>query len=219
MNTLQDAPTTDTASTSEAGQTESYPSLLNTNWKWVALRAALALVFGVIALFSPLSAVYALTFVFGAYALLDGVTSIVMGVKNARNKVERWWSLVLRGVLGVFAGVAVVLVPWAAAVALVIFNWVMLSLWSISTGVMEVAAGRRLRQEQAKGSGWLMASGVISVVLGAAVPVVLIINPAASMVAMGLMMGVYALMAAGLLMGLALTLQRSAIRGRPDVCC
>lgn len=184
------------------------PSLLNTNWKWVALRAALALVFGVIALFSPLSAVYALTFVFGAYALLDGVTSIVMGVKNARNKVERWWTLVLRGALGIFAGVAVVLVPWAAAVALVIFTWVMLSMWAISTGVMEVAAARRLRQEQTKGGGWLMASGVLSIVLGAAVPVVLIIHPAASMVAMGLMMGVYALMAAGLLMGLALTLRK-----------
>jgi uncharacterized membrane protein HdeD (DUF308 family) len=46
-------------------------------------------VVGVIALFSPLSEVYALTFVFGAYALIDGVASVVMGMRHAREKAEQ----------------------------------------------------------------------------------------------------------------------------------
>jgi hypothetical protein len=55
---------------------------------------------GVIALFSQLSAVYALTFVFGAYDLIDVVASVVMVVRHAHEKAEQWWSMILRSVLG-----------------------------------------------------------------------------------------------------------------------
>jgi hypothetical protein len=126
MNDTSNTQTPDACATDE--------SLIQSNWKWLAFRGALALLFGVIALFSPLSAVYALTFVFGAYALIDGVASVVMGVRHAREKAEQWWSMILRGVLGIFAGIAVVLVPWAAAMALVVFNWVMLAMWAIAAG-------------------------------------------------------------------------------------
>jgi hypothetical protein len=91
----------DTSSTQMSATRITVVSLIHSNWKWLAFRGALALLFGVIALFSPLSAVYALTFVFGAYALIDGIASVVMGVRHAREKAEQWWSLILRGVLGI----------------------------------------------------------------------------------------------------------------------
>jgi uncharacterized membrane protein HdeD (DUF308 family) len=202
MNDTSNTQTPDACATDE--------SLIQSNWKWLAFRGALALLFGVIALFSPLSAVYALTFVFGAYALIDGVTSVVMGVHHAREKAEQWWSLILRGVLGIFAGIAVVLVPLAAAMALVVFNWVMLAMWAISAGVFEFAAGRRLRKEVGSGGGLLMASGAASVLLGVGVPVLLVMDPAAGMLSMGLMMGVYAFVAGILLLTLAFKLRRAA---------
>ena len=196
--------------TSDDGVTQNASvSLIQTNWKWLALRGVLALLFGAIALWSPLAAVYALTFVFGAYALADGVLSVGLGIHHARQKTDRWWSWVLRGVIGIFAGIVVVVVPWAAAMALVVFNWVLLLLWAIATGVFEFSAGRRLQREG--GRGWiLMLSGAISVALGAAVPVVLALYPDAGMVTMGLMMGVYALIAGALLLALALRLRKSA---------
>ncbi|RPE65035.1 uncharacterized membrane protein HdeD (DUF308 family) [Tibeticola sediminis] len=186
-----------------------FVSLIQTNWKWLALRGVLALLFGAIALWSPLAAVYALTFVFGAYAFADGVLSVGLGIHHARQKTDQWWSWVLRGVLGIFAGIVVLVVPWAAAMTLVVFNWVLLSLWAIATGVFEFSAGRRLQREG--GRGWiLMLSGAISVAFGAAVPVVLTLNPAAGMVTMGLMMGVQALITGALLLALALQLRKSA---------
>lgn len=186
-----------------------FVSLIQTNWKWLALRGVLALLFGAIALWSPLAAVYALTFVFGAYAFADGVLSVGLGIHHARQKTDQWRSWVLRGVLGIFAGIVVLVVPWAAAMTLVVFNWVLLSLWAIATGVFEFSAGRRLQREG--GRGWiLMLSGAISVAFGAAVPVVLTLNPAAGMVTMGLMMGVQALITGALLLALALQLRKSA---------
>lgn len=199
-----------TSNTQTSGTRITVVSLIQSNWKWLAFRGALALLFGVIALFSPLSAVYALTFVFGAYALIDGVASVVMGVRHAREKAEQWWSLILRGVLGIFAGIAVVLVPWAAAMALVVFNWVMLAMWAIAAGVFEFAAGRRLRKEVGSGGGLLMASGAASVLLGVGVPVLLVMNPAAGMLSMGWMMGAYAFVAGILLLTLAFKLRRAA---------
>jgi uncharacterized membrane protein HdeD (DUF308 family) len=186
-------------------------SIIQANWKWLALRAVLALIFGAIALFSPLSAVYALTFVFGAYALVDGAASIVIGMRHAREKSDHWWSLILRGVLGVFSGIAVIVVPWAAAMALVIFNWVMLAMWALATGMFEFAAGRRLRKEAIHGSGFLMASGAASILLGLGVPVLLMVNPTASMLSMGWLMGVHALIAGSLLLGIALKLRKTAL--------
>lgn len=199
-----------TPSTAREGEAQASLALLQANWRWLVLRAGLALAFGLIALFSPLAAVYALTFVFGAYALLDGILSIVMAVRRTgEQNGTPWWLLVLRGTLGVFTGLAVVLVPWVAALALVTFNWVMLALWAIFAGVMEVATGRRLRREMAQGGLLMMISGILSVLLGLAVPVLLVFDPSAGMLAMGWMMGVYALLAGALLMILALKLRKA----------
>jgi uncharacterized membrane protein HdeD (DUF308 family) len=48
MNDTSNTQTPDACATDE--------SLIQSNWKWLAFRGALALLFGVIALFSPLSA-------------------------------------------------------------------------------------------------------------------------------------------------------------------
>lgn len=181
---------------------------LQQNWGWIALRAVLLFVFGVLALLYPFSAVLAMTVLFGAFAFVDGVLSLVTGIRHVLRKEERWWSLILRGVLGIFAGLVVLIMPQVATVALVAFNWGMIALWALSAGLFEVAAGWRLRHENGA-MGWLMvASGLASLLLGVAVPVVVILVPAAGVVAMGMMTGAYALVAGSLLAVLAWKLRK-----------
>jgi uncharacterized membrane protein HdeD (DUF308 family) len=86
----------------------------------------------------------------------------------------------------------------------------MLAMWAIAAGVFEFAAGRRLRKEVGSGGGLLMASGATSVLLGVGVPILLLVNPAAGMLSMGWMMGVYAFVAGLLLLTLAFNLRRAA---------
>ncbi len=178
------------------------------NWKWLMLDGALMILVGIIALFAPISAVYAMTIVWGAFTFVDGIFSIAAGISKARKREEHWVAMLLRGALGLMAGIVVLVMPLVATVALVTFTWAMISIWSIVTGIAEVAAAIRLRKE-IKGE-WLMAlSGAVSILFGLAVPVFLIMNPAASLVAMGYMIGFWAFLHGTLTLALAMKLKKA----------
>src|SRR5437588_3393844 len=87
------------------------------NWWALALRGALAVLFGVVAFVVPGLTLVVLIALFGAYALIDGALAIVAGVKAAEHH-ERFGSLLWRGVLGIAAGLVGSILPDATAVAL-----------------------------------------------------------------------------------------------------
>jgi len=60
----------------------------------------------------------ALVFLFAAYALVDGVVSLV-GAVRAVTAHERWGSLLLEGIVGIAAAVITVLWPAITALSLV----------------------------------------------------------------------------------------------------
>src|SRR5688572_17097560 len=92
--------------------------ILARNWWALALRGGFAVVFGLLALFMPALTLKALILLFAAYAIVDGVLSIVFGVRAARRQ-ERWVAFLLEGILGIAAGAAAFFVPAAAALAFV----------------------------------------------------------------------------------------------------
>jgi uncharacterized membrane protein HdeD (DUF308 family) len=96
--------------------------------------------------------------IFAAFALVDGVASLVSGMRGASAKEERWWTLILRGLVGIAAGVLFVLMPL-----------VLVAVWSITTGVFELSAAVRLRKK-IKGEWLLALSGALSIPLGIAIP-------------------------------------------------
>jgi len=182
-------------------------NVLKPKWGWLLLSGVLTLAFGAFAFWVPLGAVYAMTLLFGAYALADGFLSIIAAMRGRDTQNSNFWALVLRGVLGVFAGIIVLVMPGLSAVSLVTFMWVMLALWSIATGVFEIAAAIHMRKEIT--GEWIMGlSGVISLALGFAIPVLLLNNPAAGIVTMGWMIGFYAVLHGVLEIFLSLVLRK-----------
>src|SRR5438445_4202124 len=129
------------------------------NWWALALRGALAVLFGVAAFVMPGLTLVVLIALFGAYALIDGVLAIVAGVKAAEHH-ERFGSLLWRGVLGIAAGLVAFILPGATAVVLTLI----IGAWAIVTGVLEIVAAVHLHR--AHGEWLLIASGVLSVVFG-----------------------------------------------------
>ena len=190
---------------------------LERNWSWVALRGGLAVVLGVLAILFPASALFAFTMIFAAFALVDGLFSVMSGIKGARRKEERWWAMILRGLIGIAVGVLFVLMPFVSTISYAVASLALLAVWSIFTGVFETVAAVKLRKE-IKGEWLLGLSGLLSILLGAAIPFVLALYPAATILSVAWMIGVYAL-AAGivlLLQGFRLR-RRSAAQNKPEL--
>jgi len=181
--------------------------VLKPKWGWIMLSGLVTVVFGFTAFWMPLGAVYAMTLLFGAYAMADGILSIGAAMRSKDSDNTPFWPLVLRGILGVFAGAIVLILPGLSAVSLVAFAWAMMAIWSFVTGAFELGAAIRLRKE-IEGEWMLGVSGLISLGLGIAIPVVLLNNPAAGLVTMGWMIGFYALMHGVLEMALAWVLRK-----------
>ena len=171
--------------------------LLARNWWALLIRGVLAVVFGLIAFLNPGITLAALVLLFGAYSLVDGVFSIVAGLRAAQRH-ERWWPLALEGLLSIVVGIIVFLMPAAAAFALLMLA----SAWSIVTGLFRIAAAIRLRRE-IQGEWLLILNGVLSVAFG----VVIALWPAAGLVTLVWLVGFYAIVFGVILIALAFRLR------------
>jgi uncharacterized membrane protein HdeD (DUF308 family) len=169
--------------------------LLTRNWWLVALRGALAVVFGVLTLVWPDVTLLALILLWGVYALVDGVSSIVLGAAVPGHR----WANVLIGVVGVLAGLVAILLPGETAVVLL----VIIAVWAVVAGVIQVAAALALRR-QLKHAWFLVVTGALTLVLG----VVLLLNPGAGALALVTTIAVFAL-----IWGISLILLALRLRG------
>ena len=181
---------------------------LRRNWGWIVFRGVLALALGVVSFLFPLSALFAFAMVFAAYAGADGILSMVAAVRGARRKEERWWAYVIRGIIGIATAVLFVLMPEIMTVGYALVTLVMLAIWAIVTGALEIAAAVSLRK--AIVGEWLMGlSGAASVVLGIIIIVLLVVDPLVTLPSAAWVIGSYAIIAGAILLALGLRLRRS----------
>ena len=143
--------------------------LLVQRWWMIVVRGALAVLFGILAIAWPEITVLALVLLWGAYAFVDGVTSVVIGVANRSAPTEHRLTYGLLGLLGIVVGV--ITFAWPAITALVLL--VIIALWALVAGVLQIAAAIRLRKVIS--NEWFLAlSGAVCVILG----ILLIVQPA-----------------------------------------
>ena len=101
-------------------------------WWLVLLRGVLAVIFGLYALFAPASALLALVFVYGFYAIMDGVAALVVGFRHRGT--SHWGWHVAQGVVSLLAGVIALFWPGPTVLALVLI----IAVWSIVLGVTQI---------------------------------------------------------------------------------
>jgi uncharacterized membrane protein HdeD (DUF308 family) len=151
------------------------------NWWTLVLRGVAAVIFGILAYVWPGITFTVLVLFFGAYALWDGVFALIAAF---RTQAERRWPLVLEGLVGIAAGVLTFIWPGAATLALLLI----IGAWAFVTGIFEIVAAIRLREE-IEGEWLLLISGLLSVLFGIA----LAIWPAAGLVAVTWLIGAYSI--------------------------
>ncbi len=157
---------------------------LGKHWWVFLLRGVLAILFGIICFATPGMALTVLVALFAAFALVDGVFTIIAAIRH-RDEVRHWWAYLLEGLLGVGIGVATWFWPGMTALALLF----LIAFWAIATGIFEIIAAWKLREE-IKGEWALGLAGVLSVVFG----VLLIVRPGAGALAVIWLIGVYAIL-------------------------
>jgi uncharacterized membrane protein HdeD (DUF308 family) len=173
-------------------------ALLARNWWAVALRGVAAILFGLLTFLIPGITLAVLIFLFGAYAIVEGIFNVIAAVRG-RAGAAPWWALLLEGLVSIGAGV--VTFVWPGLTALVLLY--VIGAWAVITGVLEIAAAIRLRKA-ITGEWWLALSGVLSIIFG----VLLMIAPAAGALVMVLWIGAYAIVFGAVLIGLAFRLRR-----------
>lgn len=153
------------------------------NWWLILLRGIAGVVFGILAFMWPGITVLSLTFLWGAYALVDGVASLWAAVTGGGAGSRGW--LLLVGLLGIAAGLVAFVWPVGTAGVLLLF----IAAWAIATGILQIWGAIRLRKE-IEGEWLLILSGAISILFG----LVLVMQPLAGAVAVVWMIAIFAIL-------------------------
>jgi uncharacterized membrane protein HdeD (DUF308 family) len=165
------------------------------------------LILGAVAFLFPVGALFAFTFVFAAYAGGDGLLSTIAGIRGATRKEERWWALILRGIIGIAVAALFVVMPFAATLSYALATLAVLSAWAILAGLLELVAAVRLRKE-VKGEWLLGLAGMLSLLLGLAIPVLVYFNPLATILSVAWVIAGYSIIAGAALIVLGVRLRR-----------
>lgn len=145
---------------SNEGRFQRRLSTLATNWRALALRGLVALLFGLVVLFWPGLVLTVLSVLFGIYAAIDGAITFVPALRSPERGTQRTLPLV-EGAVGIFAGLVALLWPGLTTIGLVY----VIALWAIATGGLEILTAMFLRAKVQ--NGWMLAgSGALSALFG-----------------------------------------------------
>lgn len=174
-------------------------STLSKNWWALALRGLVAVLFGLVVVFSPGSSLIVLVLAFGAYAMVDGVLSLIAGIRGTAGP---QWLLIVEGTVGVLAGV--VAFAWPGVTALIVLYIV--AFRAILGGIVGVVAAIALRREM-EGEWFLVLVGALSIFFG----VLLAVLPVAGILSLVWLVGMYAVVVGIALLALASRVRRGAV--------
>ncbi|WP_083686513.1 HdeD family acid-resistance protein [Rhodoferax koreense] len=178
-------------------QTDYFLTQMGRQWKWLVLRGLVAMALGLLGFVMPGQTLQVLALCWGVYAFVDGFIALLTAYQ-IRERNRPWWSMALVGVVGVAAGLVSFIWPVATAVSLLLF----IAVWAVLMGLFQIVTALRMRKS-IQGEWMLVASGLISVLFGAA----MIAAPAAGALAVVWLIAAYALVFGFLLVCVGLRLR------------
>lgn len=125
------------------------------SWWMLAIRGIIALLFGLAVFIRP-NIFSSFAFLFGIYALIDGIMAAGTAM-DARASHSRWWIVLLEGLVGIVFG----LLAMFATMSLVS----VIAFWALIMGILELASVFTMQRNFMH--DWTMViAGIASVVLG-----------------------------------------------------
>ena len=166
------------------------------SWQAIALRGVVGVLFGLLALFAPVTTALSLVLVFSIYLMADGFLAIASAFKAMRAR-HSWGLLALEGVANIVASLVLFFMPGLGMVAFV----AIVAVWALFAGGVKLVTAMRRGPVPAR--GWLAFSAVVSLLFG----VVLILAPMTGAVVLTWWLGIYGLVFGAVLLFLAFQLR------------
>jgi uncharacterized membrane protein HdeD (DUF308 family) len=168
---------------------------VKSNWKAFLIEGIVLVILGVAAIAVPLLASIAVTIFLGWMFLFSGVVGLYLTF-TARGMPGFWWSLV-SAVLAIVAGLILLIQPVAGTLTLTI----VLGAYFIAEGIATIMYSLEHRKELSGRWGWLLASGILDLLVAAAIVIGL---PGSAAWAIGLLVGINLVFGGTSLIGMAL---------------
>ena len=166
---------------------------LKHGWWALLVRGVAAIIFGTLCFAMPGMTIRLLIWLFGAFALVDGIFGLI-AYFQAKKAGEDYGGLLFEALVGTTVGLVVFFWPGLTAVVLLYF----IGGWAIVTGIFEIVAAIKLRKV-IKGEFWMILGGIASVLFG----IILFSRPGVGALAVIWIIGVYAIVFGIVLIGLA----------------
>lgn len=173
--------------------------LLFRNWWMILLKGILLVVFGILAFARPGITMTSLVIWFAAFMIIDGLISLIGVFSNWKTREDKW-LLVAEGSLGIVFGILVFRQP----IVFQVFIAFIIGFWAIFSGISKIALAIQLRKEM-EGEGWLLLSGVLSILFG----LFIYAQPGTGIVTLMWITGAFAVLIGILLIILSLKLRKS----------
>jgi uncharacterized membrane protein HdeD (DUF308 family) len=175
--------------------------------RWIAaIQGIFAIIFGVIAIFLPGTALRALALVFGIYAIADGVIALFSLPRAPSASYGPRWTRAFQGIIGIIFGIAALV--WFPLTVLTLVY--LIAIWAIIVGALRILGAIALHRGIER--RWLLVvSGAVALLFGLAV----LIRPTAGLSALMTVIGFFAVLYGIVLIGLAAQAAREGRGGRP----
>jgi uncharacterized membrane protein HdeD (DUF308 family) len=184
-----------------AGMQRALASALHEHWGLFLTEGIILLILGLIAIVLPPLATITFTILIGWLFLISGIVGLVTTFMM-RQAPGFWWSL-LSGILGVAAGIVLLIWPISGALSLTL----LLSAFFIVEGVASIMYAIDHRNQLTGRWGWMLVSGIVDLILAA---IIIAGLPGTAAWALGLLVGINLVFGGTALIGMALAARRPA---------
>ena len=165
------------------------------HWVLFLIEGIVLVVLGILAILVPPLATITFTFFIGWLFLIMGIMGLITTFW-ARHAPGFWWSL-LSAVLAIAAGIVLLINPFSGAFTLTL----LLIAFFIIEGVLSIMYALEHKKELSGRWGWMLASGVIDLILAG---IILLGLPGTAAWALGLLVGINMLFGGSALIAMAL---------------
>ncbi len=152
------------------------------HWWALLIRGIVAILFGIAALIWPGITVIVLVSLFGAFALVDGIFSVIAAIGERGH--DNWGWLLIGGLIGIIIGIITFF--WPGITALILLD--LIAIWAILTGIFDFVVAFAYHQPAGR-EILLIIAGLLSLLFAA----ILLFRPVAAALGLVWVIGIYAI--------------------------